>query len=262
MPTIRVPAVSGSFYPSSKLELELLIKKLLQRANPDINSLHPRAIISPHAGYIYSGEAAASVYSMISNTPFSRVLLLGPTHRVAFNGMALSHADFFNTPLGDIPLDKQTINKLCSMPDFTFNDAAHQHEHSLETQLPFLQSITNKEFSIIPILISDTDYANTANALSNIIDDKNTITVVSSDLSHFHNYDEAVQIDDCTSNKITSLDKSAIVGKEACGCHAINVLLEAARQRNWTAKKIHTNNSGDSSGTKDSVVGYGAYTFE
>ncbi len=262
MPTIRVPAVSGSFYPSSKLELELLIKKLLQRSNPEIHSLHPKAIISPHAGYIYSGEVAASVYSMISDTPFSRVLLLGPTHRVAFNGMALSHADFFNTPLGNIPLDKQTINQLCSIPGFAFNDAAHMHEHSLETQLPFLQSITNKEFSIIPILISDTNYVSTANALSTIIDDTNTITVVSSDLSHFHNYDEAVEIDDCTSNKITSLNKSAIVGEEACGCHAINVLLEIARQRNWTAKKIQTNNSGDTSGTKDSVVGYGAYTFE
>ncbi len=262
MPIIRVPAVSGSFYPSSKLELELLIKKLLQRTNKDTNPPHPKAIIAPHAGYIYSGEVAASVYSILNDIPFSRVLLLGPTHRVGFNGMALSHADFFNTPLGNIPLDKQTINQLCSIPDFNFNDAAHLHEHSLETQLPFLQSITDKEFSIIPILISDTDYVNAANTLSRIIDDKNTITIVSSDLSHFHSYDEAVEIDNCTSEKILSLNKSAIAGKEACGCHAINVLLEVARQRNWTAKKIQINNSGDTSGTKDSVVGYGAYTFE
>lgn len=262
MSTTREPAVSGTFYPSSKLELELLVQKLLQRANSNIKSLHPRAIISPHAGYIYSGEVAASVYSIIKNIDFSRVLLLGPTHRVPFDGMALSHADFFNTPLGNIPLDKQTINQLCSQSDFTFNDAAHMHEHSLETQLPFLQSIANREFTIIPILVSDTDYARAANVLSSIIDDKNTITVVSSDLSHFHHYDEAVEIDSCTSQKITSLDEPPIVGKEACGCHAINVLLEAARQRNWTAKKVQTKNSGDSAGAKDSVVGYGAYTFE
>lgn len=262
MSTIRDAAVAGTFYPSSKIELELLVQNLLQRANPIVKSLRPQAIISPHAGYIYSGEVAASAYSTIKNIDFSRILLLGPTHRVPFNGMALSRADFFHTPLGNIPLDKQAINKLCSQPDFEFNDVAHMHEHSLETQLPFLQSITNKEFTIIPILVSDTDYASAAMALSSIIDDKNTITVVSSDLSHFHHYDEAVEIDSSTSAKITSLIDIPIIGKEACGCHAINVLLEVARQRNWTAKKVQTSNSGDSSGSKDSVVGYGAYTFE
>mgnify|MGYP001572214696 CR=1 FL=1 len=262
MPTTRQPAVAGSFYPASKTELDLIVSNLLQQVDIDADSYNPRAIIAPHAGYIYSGGVAAAAYSTIANHNFKRVLLLGPSHRVPFYGMALSRASHFTTPLGTIPVDTETVNKLCSNQSFDFNDSAHMHEHSLETQLPFLQKIAKNDFTIIPILVSETDYISTASALAEIIDDKDTITVISSDLSHFHTYEDATELDNRTNEKITSLKDNPICGKEACGCHPINVILEAARQRGWKVTKLEIKNSGDTFGSRDSVVGYGAYCFE
>lgn len=262
MPTTREPAVAGSFYPATEKELDLLVSSLLQQADEDTGSFSPKAIIAPHAGYIYSGSVAASAYSTLKNINFNRVLLLGPTHRVPFYGMALSRATIFRTPLGSIPVDTIAVNKLHSCHDCEFNDAAHMQEHSLETQLPFLQKIAKNDFSIIPVLVSDIDYATAANLLSEIIDDEKTITVISSDLSHFHTYDEAKELDVITSGKILALNDNPICGKEACGCHSINVILEVARQRNWTVSRLEEKNSGDTFGSRDSVVGYGAYCFE
>ncbi len=262
MPTTRQPAVAGSFYPASKTELDLLVSDLMQHVDIDAASYTPKAIIAPHAGYIYSGGVAATAYSTIARLNFTRVLLLGPTHRVPFYGLALSRASHFTTPLGTVPVDTVTVNKLCSNPGIDFNDAAHMHEHSLETQLPFLQKIARHDFTIIPILVSDNDYVSTASALSEIIDDENTITVVSSDLSHFHTYDDATELDSRTNDKITNLTEAPICGKEACGCHPINIILEAARQRGWRVSRLEQKNSGDTFGSHDSVVGYGAYCFE
>ena len=262
MPTTREPAVAGSFYPASETELDLLVSNLLHQTDIDTNIHHPRAIVAPHAGYIYSGAVAASAYSTIKDANFSRILLLGPTHRVPFSGLALSRANFFKTPLGNVSVDTIAVNKLHSNPEFDFNDAAHMHEHSLETQLPFLQKIANKDFTIIPILISDTNYVGAANALAEIIDDNDTITVVSSDLSHFHTYNDAIELDLRTNDKILALEDLPLCGKEACGCHAINIILEVARQRSWKVSRLDMKNSGDTFGSKDSVVGYGAYCFE
>ncbi len=262
MPTTREPAVAGSFYPASKTELDLLVTNLLQQVDIDSDSYNPKAIIAPHAGYIYSGGVAAAAYSTIAKLNFNRVLLLGPTHRVPFYGLALSTASSFSTPLGNIPVDTITTNKLASIPDFNFNDAAHMHEHSLETQLPFLQKIARKDFTIIPILVSDTDYLSSANALADIIDNENILTIVSSDLSHFHSYEDAKELDNITNEKITGLTNNPICGNEACGCHAINIILEVARQRGWKVSGLEQKNSGDTFGSRDSVVGYGAYCFE
>ena len=260
MTTIRNPAVAGMFYPDNQAELQSSIYEMLEQA--DFKDITPRAIIVPHAGYIYSGEIAASAYKQLEKVKdtINRVVLLGPSHRVAFSGCAVSNADFFRTPLGDIKLDKAVIQELIALPQIQVSEAAHAEEHSLEVQLPFLQTVLN-EFTLVPIVIGDSN----ANSVMEVLDffwpDSKTLFVISSDLSHYHSYQVAQQMDKKTSDAIVHLQPEDINYDDACGRMPVIGLIALAKKHGLKSVAIDIRNSGDTAGNKDQVVGYGAYGF-
>jgi AmmeMemoRadiSam system protein B len=223
----------------------------------------PKAIVVPHAGYIYSGSIAASAYARLvpARERIKRVVLLGPSHRVAFNGLAVSSADFFRTPLGKIPLDKKAIESITRLPQVQILDEAHRMEHSLEVHLPFLQSIL-VEFSLIPIVVGDADSSQVAQVLEQLWGGEETLIVISSDLSHYHGYEIAQKMDRKTSNAIEALNPAGIGVDQACGRNPLNGLLVAAAHHGLRAMTLDLRNSGDTAGTRDRVVGYGAYVFD
>ncbi len=238
----------------------MMLDKYLQLAQP--GKLTPKAIISPHAGYIYSGAIAANAYSLLSplRNKIKRVLLLGPAHRVYVKGMALPSHSHFATPLGNISLDVDAFNQLERLPFVERNDAAHAEEHSLETQLPFLQKTLN-DFLLIPVLVGDAKPEDIETVIQQFCQSKDVMLVVSSDLSHFHDYDTAKRIDADTTRLIECFDFQHIGPKQACGCRPMNGLLKYARNNKLSIKTLDTKNSGDTAGNKDRVVGYGAYAL-
>lgn len=260
MPSIRPPAVAGMFYPADGRMLHQQLQHWLHDENPA--GTLPKAIIVPHAGYIYSGPVAASAYRKLlaGRTSVRRVVLVGPAHRVAFAGLAVSDADFFATPLGDIPLDRRSIGELLTLPYVQTLDQAHALEHSLEVQLPFLQEIL-EEFSLVPIVVGDATPIQVAEALDQLWDGEDTLIVISSDLSHYHDYVTAQRMDRATSDAIEALTPERIGFHDACGRLPVSGLLIQARKRGLTATTVDLRNSGDTAGSKDSVVGYGAYVF-
>lgn len=272
MSTDRSPAVAGTFYPSNPVALRNMVKEMLA-ASAGSNNLanvastkNPGAIIVPHAGYVYSGQVAAQAYAFIrqSANEINRVVLLGPAHRVALRGMALSSADNFQTPLGAIPLDKTANTQLVLLPQVAVNNDAHALEHSLEVQLPFLQEVLH-EFKLVPIVVGETspeDIYTVLNYLSNNINDnEKTLIVISTDLSHFENYENATSHDRNTSESINNLDYENIDYGDACGRNPLNGLLYFARKKNLQIQNLALQNSGDVSGEHDRVVGYGAYVL-
>ena len=262
MEKIRPTAVAGLFYPMDTYELAELVTNELVQATPKPRH-HPVAIIVPHAGYIYSGAVAASVFKTIQTLQsiIKRVVLIGPSHRVDFQGLALSSADVFNTPLGSIRVDKQAQEKLLTISDIILFDQAHADEHCLEVQLPFLQHVID-DFSIIPIVTGKASPELVSQAIETLWDGNETLVVISSDLSHYHDYLTAQQLDESTSQAIVNLDYSAVHSANACGHVAINGLLLFAQQHHLKASIVDVRNSGDTAGDKSSVVGYGAYLFE
>ena len=262
MENSRPTAVAGLFYPADTHELATLVKSELSQATATTEH-HPLAIIVPHAGYIYSGAVAASVFKTIQTlrSIIKRVVLIGPSHRVGFQGLALSSADFFDTPLGAIRLDKQAQEKLLAIPDIVLLDQAHANEHSLEVQLPFLQQVID-DFTLIPIVAGNARPELVCQAIETLWDGHETLIVISSDLSHYHDYQTAQQLDNSTSQSIVDLDYTAIHSANACGYIGVNGMLLFAQQHHLKASVVDLRNSGDTAGTKDSVVGYGAYIFE
>jgi len=262
MENIRPAAVAGLFYPASNDELVQLVNNELSQVT--LKSQHsPLAIIVPHAGYIYSGAIAASVFKYLQNfrSIIKRILLIGPSHRVDFQGLALSNADFFQTPLGKVRLDKNSQVKLLNIPDIQLLDQAHENEHSLEVQLPFLQQVLDS-FSLIPIVAGRASAELVAQTIDTIWDGEETLIVISSDLSHYHDYKTAQELDNTTSKAILDLDYTSISSANACGYVGINGLLLFAKNRHLKASIIDVRNSGDTAGDKNSVVGYGGYIFE
>ncbi len=257
--TIRPAAVAGQFYPANPVELELMVESLLN----DVEEIPPpsKAIIAPHAGLIYSGPIAATVYAsfLADKERISRVVLLGPSHRVYLKGLALSSADYYETPLGKIEIDQDACESVRSLPQVSVSDAAHAHEHSLEVHLPFLQHILDR-FKLIPIVVGESSPEEVAEVLEVLWGDENTQIVISSDLSHFHDYETAKQIDASTSKAIENLQLESIGSQQACGCMPICGLLQLARKKHLKVKMLDLRNSGDTAGTKDRVVGYGAYS--
>jgi AmmeMemoRadiSam system protein B len=249
------------FYPADARELHAVVERLLAAAAV-ADEPPPKAIIAPHAGYIYSGPVAATVYARLRPLAgrVERVVLLGPSHRVAFRGLATSSADFFHTPLGDVPLDREAIARAEGLPQVTSLDAAHRAEHSLEVHLPFLQSVLGT-FRLVPLVVGDADPDSTAEVIDLLWGGEETLIVVSSDLSHYHDYDTARRLDAATTTAIERLDPSAVHYDDACGRNPINGLLRVARRRRLTARTLDLRNSGDTAGPRDSVVGYGAYVF-
>jgi len=222
----------------------------------------PKVIIAPHAGYIYSGPIAASVYARLgpARNRIKRVVLLGPTHRVAVRGLAVPSHAAFQTPLGSVPLDRALINELKRLPQVREFDQTHAAEHSLEVHLPFLQQ-TFADFRLVPIVVGDAEPNEVATVLQAAWGGPETLIVISSDLSHYHDYATAQSLDAATSSAITELRLEGVSDVGACSRMPIRGLLLLARQIGMAATAIDVRNSGDTAGPRDRVVGYGAYMF-
>ena len=261
MASIRPPAVAGTFYPGKAAQLSAAVQALLDGAHAV--PCNPRAVIVPHAGYVYSGPIAASVYASLQDKRdrIKRIALLGPSHRIRFNGLALPDSDQFETPLGLIPLDADLMQRLRKLPQVCVRSDAHAEEHSLEVQLPFLQKVF-ADFTLVPLAVGRAAPEEVAGVLRALPSDSESLIVISSDLSHFLDYDSARKTDQATSRAIEELASDRIRSDDACGCHAVNGLLALARESGWNARTLDLRNSGDTAGDKRRVVGYGAYVFE
>lgn len=254
---VRQPAFAGSFYPN--LGLREQVAAYLIKPN---HGLLPKAIIVPHAGYVYSGAIAGSAYGYLLAQNFSirKVVILGPSHRIPFAGLALSSAQAFATPLGQIELDHEGDEALLKLNTVQMLDLAHEDEHSIEVQLPFLQ-VSLRDFAIVPIVVGFDSASAIANALEILWDETNTLIVVSSDLSHYLPYQKATQCDRKTATAIEQLNSAAIKEDDACGRLPILGLLEFARRKRLKPQLIDLRNSGDTAGDKSKVVGYGSFIF-
>ncbi len=261
---IRQAAVAGSFYPADSRELRLMLEEFLAQAEQQQPKFAytPKAVIVPHAGYIYSGPVAASAYYSLykASNSINHVVLLGPSHRVSFRGLARCRASHYATPLGLIPLDRKNLDRLEVLPQVSVNDAAHIPEHSLEVQLPFLQYVLD-DFVLTPLVVGDADETEVAEVLDELWDDRHTLIVISSDLSHYHDYASAKRRDQHTSRAIEMLNPTTIQYEDACGRNPVNGLLHIAKRSAMHVETVDLRNSGDTAGSRDQVVGYGAYLF-
>lgn len=256
---VRTPAVAGLFYPGEAEVLRENVRRLL-RDNPATGAA-PKAVIVPHAGYVYSGPVAARAYNLVAQaaTRIRRVLLMGPAHRVMLRGMALPKTAAFHTPLGDISLDTAAMAEIEGTHGVLRSDEAHRLEHSLEVQLPFLQTVLG-EFTLVPLVVGWTEPAEVAAVLEQLWGGDETLVVLSSDLSHYHAYAEARRLDEETARRIES-QSSEIDGEQACGAHPLNGLLELSRRRRLGVTRLDLRNSGDTAGGHGRVVGYGAWSL-
>ncbi|OED47221.1 AmmeMemoRadiSam system protein B [Endozoicomonas sp. (ex Bugula neritina AB1)] len=258
--TIRQPAVAGMFYPDSASALNSFITDMLD--DSPARDLSPKVLVVPHAGYIYSGSIAASAYRLLEGmkNTIRRVVLLGPAHRAPLEGMAVPDCDAFSTPLGDIPLDTQAMNNLLQLRQVHKSDIPHNMEHSLEVQCPFLQMSLN-DFQLIPIVVGDATPLAVAEVLDSLWGDEETLIIISTDLSHFHNYEEATYRDNLTVKAIEQLS-SNLTGGQACGCHPLNGMMKVAQRRGMEVITLDVRNSGDTAGDKNRVVGYGSFVIQ
>jgi len=261
MGKIRRPAVAGMFYPGDAEQLASTVRSLLERAQA--TPCNPRAIIAPHAGYVYSGPIAASVYAPLAamRDQIRRVVLLGPSHRVPFRGVALPESDRFETPLGTVRVDTEHLDRIRRLPQVCVLEEAHAREHSLEVQLPFLQTVL-AEFTLAPLAVGQASPEEVAGVLRELAGGPDTLTVISTDLSHYKDYKTAQAMDKATSQAILDLAPERIKPEDACGRHAVNGLLVFAHETGLKPRTIDLRNSGDTAGDKSQVVGYGAYVFE
>lgn len=259
--------MAGFFYPGESGELHTLIQDLLSQADRLVTGnlkdsvAQPKALIVPHAGYVYSGLTAACAYRTL--LPFRerirRVILLGPSHRVWLRGLAFPSVDEFQTPLGSVPVETDTREILAAFPQVSIDDAPHRAEHSLEVQLPFLKEVL-QEFSLVPFSVGEVSPEEVGDVLDRLWGGTETLIVVSSDLSHYMPYATAVQIDRKTADAVTDL-RFPLQTDQACGGLSINGLLWMARRKNLMPQELDLRNSGDTAGDRDQVVGYGAFAF-
>jgi len=259
---IRPAAVAGRFYPGDPGQLRQVIESLLATA-PSPTGPSPKALIAPHAGYIYSAPIAASAYAQLvpDRESIKRIVLLGPSHFVAFEGLAASSAGAFATPLGLVPVDLETMCALSTLPEITFFDEAHTREHALEVHLPFLQVVLD-QFTLIPLLAGDATPEQVSRVLDTLWDGPETRIVISSDLSHYLDYAAARDLDQVTAEAIEALRPEAIAEGQACGRTPICGLLDAATRRHLRSRTLDLRNSGDTAGPRNQVVGYGAFAFD
>lgn len=260
MTDIRYPAVAGSFYPSEPQQLATVVQSLLEHAHK--SSVLPKAIIAPHAGYSYSGAIAASAYASLfkRKDTIQRVVLLGPAHRIPFLGLATSSAKYFLTPLGSVAIDEPSVKKALQLQQVQVLDQAHADEHCLEVHLPFLQVIL-QEFSLVPFVVGECAAAEVAEVLDLLWGGEETLIVISSDLSHYHDYHTANAMDKRTSRAIENLEYNELGYHDACGSVPLSGMLLAAKQRRLQVTTLDLRNSGDTAGPRDQVVGYGAYSI-
>lgn len=266
MHEVRQPAVAGAFYRSDKLTLENDVNELLDAARRQVNPAEQaislaKAIIVPHAGYIYSGPTAAAAYARLSpaHAGIKRVILLGPVHRVQVHGLALPGVKAFATPLGRVAIDQAAVNAIKQLPQVVESHAAHEQEHSLEVQLPFLQTILD-DFTLLPLAVGNATAEQVAEVLEVLWGGAETLIVISSDLSHFLPYESAQLIDAQTVQNILQL-QGDLKHEQACGGTPINGLLRAAKHFHLQAHLLDQRNSGDTAGDKNRVVGYASFAF-
>ena len=259
---VRPAAVAGRFYPADPGELRELIRTLLAKT-PDASGPAPKAIIAPHAGYLYSGPVAASAYARLipGRERIKRVVMFGPAHFVPVAGLAATTAEGFATPLGIVPVDTKAIEMLQALPQVVSADEAHVREHSLEVHLPFLQTVL-ADFSVVPLAVGDATPSEVHEVMEMLWGGPETCIVVSSDLSHFYDMRTARERDRATADAIEALKPADIAEDQACGRISIRGLLEAAQQHGLRGRALDLRNSGDIAGPRDRVVGYGAFAFE
>jgi len=260
--TVRPAAVAGRFYPGDPGELKALLQGYLAEATPAAE--HPKAVIAPHAGFVYSGPIAASAFKGLAKRPdrISRVILVGPSHYLPFRGIAVPSADAFETPLGRVAVDPATADLARQFDQVVELDTAHEPEHALETHLPFLQEILGTDtFQVVPLVLGEVSPADVADVLEALWGGPETLLSISSDLSHYFDYATAQRMDQATSDAVEALNPDAIEPEHACGQRAIQGLLRAASRQGVRAATLDLRNSGDTAGPRDRVVGYGAYAF-
>ena len=260
---VRPAALAGSFYPADPGALARMVEDYLDQAQP--YHVAPKALIAPHAGFIYSGAIAGTSYKSIAarRDTIRRVVLLGPCHRVPVRAFAVPSAEAFATPLGIVPIDRPTVDRLAKSEVVEVSDAAHAEEHSLETQLPFLQRALG-DFLIVPVLVGAAPREQVSRLLRAVWGGPETLVVISSDLSHFLDYEAARGLDIAACRSVEALDPDQLNEEQACGRHAIRGLLAQARDRDLRATTLDLRNSGDTAGRnhRERVVGYGSIAFE
>jgi hypothetical protein len=259
----RPAAVAGSFYPADPAELARVVDACLAQARGDGSGGAPKALVAPHAGYAYSGPIAGSAFGAAASLRgvAERVVLLGPAHFVPVDGIAASSAGAFRTPLGDVPVDAAAVARALRLPWVAPDDGAHAGEHSLEVELPFLQRVLGA-FALAPFAVGAASAAQVAALLEALWGGPETLVVISSDLSHYHDARTARRLDAATARAIEALDEAGLGPESACGRVPLSGLLVAARQRGLRARRLDLRNSGDTAGGRDEVVGYGAWAFE
>ncbi len=262
---VRPAAVAGLFYPGEASALRSRISELLASSGTDPSwdpGGPPKLVIVPHAGYEYSGASAARAYSLLSRgrRKLTRIVLLGPAHRTPLRGLALPEAEAFETPLGRAPLDQAAVASLRGLARLERSDLPHALEHSLEVQLPFLQSVLDR-FTLVPIVAGDARPRDIAQLLDRLWGGSETCLVVSSDLSHYLAHARAQLVDRVTAQQILALDPR-LDPYQACGAVPINGALMAARQHGLVPRLLDLRDSGQVTGDLRRVVGYGAFAFE
>lgn len=261
MKAIRKAIGSGIFYPKLKSDLVVLVRKLLKKG-PSVKRKCPvKAIISPHASFTFSGSVAGSIFAMVKNQKeIRRIVLLGPSHRVAFAGLAIPSADEFETPLGKVAVDRLSLIRMTEYADVSWLDEAHRYEHSLEVQLPFIQMLFPMA-SIIPIVVGDVDPESIVSVLDEVWGGRETLIVVTTDLSHDLPCNEANARDRRASETIKALDGDALNAEDVCGLLPLKGFLKMAKAKRLKLISMVLKNSGDRGCTSDRVVGYGGYAF-
>jgi AmmeMemoRadiSam system protein B len=257
---VRPPAVAGQFYEADRDRLQGQLCALLKEHHTATKA-GPNVLIVPHAGYIYSGEIAALAYQQLRSAQrdYRRVVILGPAHRVALRGMALPTAEAFRTPLGDMSLDRGEIDRVADLPGFCISDEAHEWEHSLEVQLPFLQMLL-PHATLVPVVVGHCDAATVASGIDALWGGPETLLLISTDLSHFHSYDDADKLDRQTCQRLLTRC-SDLNGQNACGCYALNGLMRSESASGLQMKLLGLCNSGDTGADKQRVVGYAAFAL-
>jgi len=272
--TARPAAVAGHFYPADPTQLTHDVRRLLDealdrgqadlpaagRGEPGGANHHLKALVVPHAGYVYSGPIAASGYARLRGSQVTRVVLMGPAHRVYVQGMATVSVDAFQTPLGDVPVDRAGLEAVLDLPQVVVSDEVHRQEHSLEVHLPFLMELLD-DFSIVPFAVGGATPDEVAEVLERLWGGPETLIVISSDLSHHKDYETASAMDAATMAAIEQLDPEGIGREGACGRIPIRGLLALARRLGLEAETVDLRNSGDTAGHRHEVVGYGAVVF-
>ncbi|KGG24370.1 MULTISPECIES: AmmeMemoRadiSam system protein B [unclassified Prochlorococcus] len=259
MINVRAPAVAGLFYPADRETLATDVGRFIANA-PVPQTLEPKALIAPHAGYVYSGQVAANAYIawQSQKDKIERIVLIGPSHRISLHGIAVPTVDAFKTPLGEVAIDREAIAAITDLPQIVIDDEPHRQEHSLEVHLPFLQKVLG-DFKLLPLVVGAVSSEQVAEVIERLWGSDSTRFLISTDLSHFKDYKNAQKIDRETAQSIESMNPAMLSPEKACGCIPVAGMLIAARKYGLSVERLDLRNSGDTAGNKERVVGYGSW---